>query len=318
MFLLARTLSYKQPGFNSLLLLRWVNQKCIDCENAIETMADAQRGVSWCYLIADGNTDKSCVVEAGKKTEKKEFLDNVDARVFDALEDSDSNIRELLDTPSTDIKEGLMVRWTDYSSPTAKVYQDYNEQLINYHRNNNRSCDPAYDYEYVSDDFSPDGYLNKHWEERKCPGRYYFPPQRESFNSFVLVTNHFVIPEMNLFSMNEVINILSRKSINDSQWRYDELNNQILNILKDDDGNKKMMTYDDAKKTINFLTPDPEEGQFDYYPKVKGDEKKIPDLNEIQVEGAISILDLKEKTIESLYGYYSDEWVKISLKNYLK
>jgi len=69
------------------------------------------------------------------------------------------------------------------------------------------------------------------------------------------------------------------------------------------------VTYQEAKAAIDFLAPD---RQYpDYYNK---DGKP---LDQVQVHGSVSLMDLKAKTIETRYGYYSDEWVKITLIKYL-
>jgi hypothetical protein len=120
----------------------------------------------------------------------------------------------------------------------------------------------------------------------------------------MLVTNHQVIPEMRLCAMNDWIATIAAGNLNDLQWRYDELNNQLLAAL-----DKGYMTYQEAKAAIDFLAPD---RQYpDYYNK---DGKP---LNQVQIHGSVSLMDLKAKTIETRYGYYSDEWVKITLIKYL-
>jgi len=41
-------------------------------------------------------------------------------------------------------------------------------------------------------------------------------------------------------------------------------------------------------------------------------------INKKVIEGALSLFDLKEKTVESQYGYYGDEWIKLSLRKYIQ
>jgi hypothetical protein len=38
---------------------------------------------------------------------------------------------------------------------------------------------------------------------------------------------------------------------------------------------------------------------------------------EIRIEGSVSICDLKLKTMESHFGYYCDQWIKLTLLNYI-
>ncbi|MFC2094894.1 hypothetical protein ACFLSW_00435 [Candidatus Bipolaricaulota bacterium] len=37
----------------------------------------------------------------------------------------------------------------------------------------------------------------------------------------------------------------------------------------------------------------------------------------IAIEGAVTLFDLKRRTIESYFGYYGDEWVKLQLPSYV-
>jgi hypothetical protein len=90
----------------------------------------------------------------------------------------------------------------------------------------------------------------------------------------------------------------------DIQWRYDELSHELLTAL-----DKGYLTYDEAKHIINFVRPD--EGRFPTYYNPKG--KPLP---EVAIQGSVSLMDLLGKTMESHYGYCSDEWVKIHLNNY--
>ena len=83
------------------------------------------------------------------------------------------------------------------------------------------------------------------------------------------------------------------------------MNNELLDLI-----DKGYMTYDEAKNAIDFLAP---YGKFpDYYNKGR------KPLDQVQVHGSVSIIDLKQITIESHYGYYADEWIKISLSKYLE
>jgi len=103
--------------------------------------------------------------------------------------------------------------------------------------------------------------------------------------------------------LNPLLLDISRTHINDIQWRYDELNNQILGELR-----KGLISYDKAKDLINFLFP---QGKFPhYYGGLIGSDK-------VEVDGCVSLVDMKNLTMESLYGYYCDPWVKISLGNYI-
>jgi len=119
----------------------------------------------------------------------------------------------------------------------------------------------------------------------------------------VLLSNHFLIPEMRLTAMKHWTNEVAKRNWDDIQWRYDELCRRLVNAV--DQG---PVTRQKARDIIYFLNP---AGDFpDYY---NSDAKP---LDQVQVHGAASLLDLKELSIESHFGYYSDMWVKITLPNY--
>jgi hypothetical protein len=287
-----------RAGLNSLLLTRLSIENGANCQEAVDIMINAQRGVSWAYILGDGITDESCIVEAGMRTEKLDFLQYVENWAVKAMEKTYPQFKDLLDHPSAPVHNGLMIRRDTYTYP--EIYMTFNPELIQQYKEKESS----YQYSYDPQDFGVRSYLNKTWMDKNCPGPYYFAPQRENVSSVTLVTNNCIIPEMRLCAMNWWTSIIASAHLNDIQWRYDELNNELLALL-----DKGYMTYNEAKETIDFLAP---YGRFpDYYNKDK------KPLNQLQINGSVSLLDLKELTIETHYGYFSDEWIKISLKGYL-
>jgi hypothetical protein len=300
-----------RPGINSLLLNRHCIQLGENCKSAVDLMVESQRGVSWNYVLSDGKNDVACVVEAGETNEEIDFLSY-------PPEDLRKGILKpaetLLKNPSTPVRRGLMVRWNDYVYPSGYM-SDFNEKLFaNFKEDPKRYgyfVQENFDYDYHPEDFGENGYLNKTWTDMHCPMGLYFAPQREHFDRLMLVTNHFLIPEMRLCAMSPVSNMISQWNWDDIQWRYDELHQQLLNALNGNFSkyNQKFITYDEAKKIIDFLAPYnkfPEYYNKDHHP-----------LDQLPVHGCVSLLDLKKRTIESHYGYYGDPWLKISLMNYL-
>jgi hypothetical protein len=287
-----------RAGLNSLLMTRWSIENGKNCKEAVDVMVNAQRGVSWAYILADGTTDMACIVEAGASTEKLDFLSYVDDWAVRTIKKVDPQFKNLLENPSAPVQNGLMVRWNDYNYPS--IYQSFNQELIKEYK---KKVLP-YKYAYDPQDFDERTYLNKKWTDKNCPGPYYFPPQRENVPSVTLVTNHCIIPEMRLCAMNSWAAIIASGNIDDIQWRYDELNNELLTLL-----DKGHLTYDGAKETIEYLAP------YHKFPDYYNKERK--QLNQVQIQGSVSIIDLKQLTIETHYGYFSDEWIKISMKNYI-
>jgi hypothetical protein len=277
-----------RAGLNSLLLARHSIENGRTCEEAVETMVDAQRGVSWIYVLADGTNHKACIVEAGRKTPALDPLSYPPERLEKYLPDR----AYLAAHPSTEDREGLMVRWSDYRAP--QEYLKFNEGLF---QTSGKRYDPA--------TFGERAYINRGWKDRNCPSQHYFPPQRENNPNLVLTSNGFLIPEMRLCAMHDWTERVAQAHADDIQWRYDELSSELLTAL-----DKGYIRYDEAKQIVNFIRPD--QGKFPSYYNPKG----LP-LNEVPIQGSVSLMDLTRKTIESHYGYYSDEWVTVRLENYL-
>jgi hypothetical protein len=295
-----------RAGVNSLLLTRWSIENGKNCKEAVDVMVNAQRGVSWIYILADGTTDMACIVEAGESTGQLDFLSYADDWVVETLEKVNSEFKDLLKNPSTPVQNGLMVRWNDYTYPP--IYQTFNKALIKKYKKLPFFLPPffksPYKYTYNPQDFGERNYLNKTWKDKNCPGPYYFAPQRENVPSVTVVTNHCIIPEMRLCAMKLWTAIVAWENLNDIQWRYDELNNELLALC-----GKGYMTYDEAKETIDYLAP------YHKFPDYYNKDRKP--LDQVQICASVSIIDLKQLTIETHYGYFSDEWIKISLKSYI-
>jgi hypothetical protein len=294
-----------QVGVNSLMLSRLSIQFGPSAEAAVNVMVNAKRGVSWDYIIADGTTDRACIVEAGCSTNNPEFLAYPPSHLKPYLPD-----QNFIDThQSTPFQQGIMVRWNDYQYPAD--YLGFNQGLWNHY--NSQHCFSK--KKLYPDALTEKGYINKKFPNKKCclfsenncPGSAYFAPQRENNPNLVLVSNHYVIPEMRLYSMYPWTELILASQIDDIQWRYDELNNEILTALE----NGGQIDYAKAKQLIDFLSP------YGKFPKYYANNPKSKDGKEIQIEGSTNLMDLKNKTIESHYGYYCDEWVKITLLNYI-
>jgi len=329
-----------RPGLNSLLLVRHAVENGTDCEHAVELMEVAQRGVSWNYILAHYGTQRACVIEAGRKVENSEFLDTVTEHLKvrsndPTYEHLPAQFAESLPDRSfveaqmrSEFRKGLMVRWNDYAYPTE--YLQFNERLFGLF---GKRYDPAA--------FTERGYIDRSWKERNCPYGYYFAPQRESDPNLVLVTNMFIIPEMRLYAMHPWTNLVSAGQLDDLQWRYDELNCQLLSKLYPGrEGRLSPLSLQDAKDLIDYLTPNPEKGKHpEYYnpqPVPKGGffrrlwawllktifgREDTPlasaDWRSIQIEGSVSLLDLKQRTVHSHYGYHGDGWVTLHLEEYV-
>ncbi len=280
-----------RAGFNSLLLARSSIENGRTCDEAVDIMANSRRGVSWNYILADGTNQKACVLEAAAITSDLDPL----AYPSDELKAwlPDRAFLEAHPHPAAENRNGLMVRWNGYEYPQA--YLDFNPKLFE-----------AGGKPYSPGLFGDSSSSSQPWKDKKCPSLRYFQPLGESRPNLVVATNSFIIPEMRLCAMYEWTALLARANADDIQWRYAELNRRLISTLDKSNGR---MSYEEAKKILAFLAPD---GDFpDYY------NSSHESLAELAIQGSLSLMDLKKKTMESHYGYYADEWVKISLPNYL-
>jgi hypothetical protein len=328
-----------RPGFNSLLLARHSIENGATCEQAVEIMEEAQRGVSWLYILADAKSQKACVVEAGAKVDQSDFLEYASRRLQALLADPSyeeqlpDQLMQSLPDPSfletqarAEFRKGLMVRWNNYDYP--REYLRFNEKLFR-----------LFDKDYNPGNFGERGYLVNTWKDKSCPHGYYFAPQRENDPHLVIVTNMCILPEMRLYAMHPWTNLIASSDYDDIQWRYDELNNQLLTRLyPEPDGEVQPLTLEEAKGLINYLTPDPEKGRFPTYYNpppgrkglqrlwdllrhlIRGEDSPTPssgDWRDVQIHGSISLMDLGERTMHSYYGLYGDGWVTVHLGEYV-
>jgi len=315
-------------GINSLLMARMCAQYGSSAETAADLMAELPKGVSWLYIIADGKTGRSCAAEAGapiaeenlaadisqgtgaaQSSDTYQRLDFTKSEIFSRGPDFTQYpweeyrpmlpdlgyIREHATVP---YHNGVMFRWNDYRYPSE--YLAFNRRLWTYHNEKNKT-----DKAIHPDAFDEKGYINKTGEEN-CPSSFYFAPQREENDDILVVTNHYIIPEMRYFAMNRWTQRIVGKRVNDIQWRYDELNNLIHDKLR----SKGSIGFEDARELISFLSPSGR--NKDYH----ADNPRSRDGKQLRIEGCISVFDLKKKVVESHYGYFCDKWVRITLPEY--
>jgi hypothetical protein len=283
-------------GVNSILLTRICAQFAQSGEHAVEIMEKTQRGVSWNYIVADGRNDRACIVEAGSSKDDPDFFKYIPNELKPLLPDHDFISNHV----SVPYRKGLMVRWNNYKYPVE--YLSFNDSLLKYYNKKNLKKITFY-----PGLFSEKGYINKTPQEANCPSTYYFAPQRENNDNIVITTNHYIVPEMRLYSMYPWTASVIGNKINDIQWRYDELNNQILTSLE----KYQSIDFHTARKLIDFLAP------YGKHPWYYADNPKSRNGKELRIEGCTSIFDLKNGIVDSHFGYYCDEWVRITLPNYL-
>lgn len=340
----------QRPGLNSLLMVRHCIQYSSTIDDVIQTVIDAPRGVSWLYPVADGQSEKSCIIEAACNTGDAPFdyyQDIPDSyKKYLPSENFFKIAREQHHNPKP--VKGLMVREDTYSYPDEFI-REFNKKLWNAYNKDLRPKFfrliaglisllfdslyytikdivrlPKIIYTFIkefkniirkkpySDEyFKRGGFINRTWKNQNCPGPFYFAPQRETSTQTIIAGNHFITPEMRLTSMTEWITILQSNDINEFQWRYDKINEQIQTIFN----NEEIITRETAQHLIDFLrptedNPDPVCREF-YNHGFKKDPKKII------IEGSTSLFELKNKIIRSHFGYHGDEWIEIHFSKFI-
>lgn len=287
----------QQPGMNSLLLVRHAIHQGSSAQAAADAMVQAQRGVTWAYLIADGKHDRAVVVEAAKATPDLDPLGYPPSEILHLLPDKaflEANAPEPVDN-------GLVLRWNDYTYP--ETFLQFNRALFQH-----------FGKPYDPDVWGPRGFIDASYEDTNAPEFYYFCPQRESYDQLLIVTNQFVTPKMRLCQMAAWSTLTSEKYWNDVPFRYDALND----LLQQQFG---AIDADSAWLAINFLAPTI--GKYPGYYVFR----KSPVITYIgpdgkehtttEVHGCTSLCDLSHKTMKSLYGYYADAPITITLPNYV-
>lgn len=282
-------------GFNSLLLLRESVMRGSSAAEAADIIQNAKRGVSWNYVLSDESNDTACTAEAGVSKDDISFLSYPDKELLEYLPDS-SFLSSNVIAP---VNNGCAVRWCGLHFPDS--YFQFNSGLWEQYNSKHDKKVTLND-----DAFLPGGYINPSPADRNCPGTLYFAPLRTG-EGVHITTNHFLMPQMRLCAMRPWTGSIANRYVNDTQWRYDELNHQIREFMENGG-----VDYDSARRLIDFLAPS--EKFPDYYSK----KPKSRFGNETRTEGCTTLFDLKKKTAESRYGCYCDDWIKITLPAYFE
>ncbi|MCL6589643.1 MAG: hypothetical protein K6U80_06790 [Firmicutes bacterium] len=292
---------HRRDGFNSLLLVRDSIHRGSGAREALDNVVNAQRGVSWNYIIADGKNNQAVVVEAGLRTSKPESYPAPPEQLLNWGLLPDPQFFKTYENQTH--QEGLMARWHDYKYPEA--FLQFNRALFEY-----------FGKMYDDSLFSERGYISKRINgkvESNCPFAFYFAPQREDKDDVLIVTNHFITPTMRYCAMDKWTVEVVKGQLDDIQWRYDKLNDLILEHY----GN---IDWAQAWRIINFLAA--EDGSYvpDYYDYTRDYEYRDEDGQTHKtkaVQGSISLCNLTTKVIQTRYGYFVDEPVTITLGNYV-
>lgn len=200
----------------------------------------------------------------------------------------------------------MYVRSFNYTYPTA--FLQFNSDLFKYAGQ-----------VYNETNFGIEGFVfpNYTTENHVCKNllNSYFPPIRTSVvndppsKNFIIVSNFAVIPEMRLTMMGPFSELLARSG-DALMWRYDMLNYLIRAAYGTID-------LETAIHIAAFTAPNRTPGYWDH-------ELMPGEPMSAQVEGALSIVSFEENTtktttilkIHTKFGYWSDDFVNITLTNY--
>ena len=329
-----------RPGLNSLLLTRDCIQYCASADEVVSRIRETRRGVSWLYPVAD-SAGGGYMIEACRSLAQGEPFPDITSipLYYRSRLPGLSYIEEKSEKYGTPRRRnGIMARGLDYRYPDDYL-ADWNEALWAGWRGGKAATFPELLRDFITlagslvlaamslfcragrprtekalrdgafpwDSFGERGFINTKWTGRNCPGPYYFAPQRESRPDVLIATNHCICPEMRMTAMNEWIALLAGANQNDIQWRYDELNRQVLDALE---AAPAGISEAAAWQLIDFLHPS---GRFpEYYNR--GGERP---WRRVQVQGSVSLCELRGLAMTSRFGYYGDEPVSLHLGNYL-
>ncbi len=281
--------NYHRPGLNSLMLVRYCADHAHSLADAGALMAAAQRGVSWLYVVADGKNGSAAVVEAGKTSTA------TDNRPY-VPEEYRQFVDRLTYRPTW---RGLMMRDSGYVPPAdiAAVNASLFKLAGKPHSLDQEEAKGRYHTR-----------KRKPWRQKAVPKAYYFPPPRESRPDLLIATNQFLTPEMRLCSMGSWVSMVAASRENDFQWRYDELSSQIREAIDSSASRGEKITLEQAKALVDFLSPLRRHPA--YYARNASSAKGK------RIEGAIALSELSERVLHAYYGYYDNNWLRLTLPRY--
>ncbi len=280
-------------GLNGMLLLRETAETADTLAEAVEVIAEAQRGCGWLYPLCDGAGD-CAVIEAGASVSQVDPLSYVTDEKLKALLPSAQALVALRGNAA--YRSGMWVRGQDYILPEQAFY--YNAKLLALRR-----------FPFNATAFTdPTGYIFSTFQEEnaaiKTTGDDYFLPQRETDPDVVLVSNNAIIPEFRVTTMAPGPQFLIRHDATSPTWRYDRLNAILA-------ANHGRIDWETAWRAITFLAPNQAPG---FYPDPT---PPSTDPMSALVEGSTSLVDLAKIRITTLSGYYCDGLIQTTLQNYL-
>lgn len=281
-------------GMGCLLLCRDVVQRAGSMQEGIEIVRNTSRGVSWLFMIADGKIPDAAVLEtvadrmipegdhllstlSGLLPGLSGILSGVEemtgVSILDAAGDIITTLGDLLLGGASVLPvlgdahpdRGVAVRASDYVDPEGieryRIAIDMRDPLV-----------PIAESTVISP----------------------FPMQREREPGVVAMTNHYILPQMNLTQMGLFYHTIDtmQGGGRESEWRYDTMLDLILRHYGGIDSNTAMWL-------IDFLNP----ARCEFYGT---------DTSQ-SVKGHHVLMDNRSLEMWSLHGYYDQPWQHVDL-----
>lgn len=348
------------PGLNSLLLVRHALQNNRSLPDLVECISRDNRGVSYLYPAAQGdvhpdfaevpqtvegnhgaapagklspryNYPSACVMETGDCFQKRDFFEYLPPRLLN----EEGCLPDPADLDSYDLqrpfRRGMVVRWMN-DEPVELNLESQNRNLFR-----------LFGLEYQPEMNQPGGMFVSsrdirrihlspgHEKDYIVPSVFFFPGER-ILPDCIMVSNHYISPQMRLLSMNAWIGELQHIQKNDaeSQYRYDLLNQKFWKQRAE----SSKLDFTSARQMIDYLNPfeksyasHPQDDEYlrnsdgsyarsesyDFYGSKYTAKHGTPltEPSQLEINGSISILDLTDLKFSSIWGFYNDSWVQV-------
>ncbi|MHB8781429.1 MAG: CocE/NonD family hydrolase, partial [Candidatus Geothermincolia bacterium] len=278
---------YSRPaitGMGCLLLCRNVVQYAASLQEGTALIGNADRGVPWLYMIADGDAPNAWVLETTASSlvpPGDAFLDNL-CNLVPGLDTMLAGVDTMLAIEAVDLLTMQAVSLADLLDLVATALP-----VMMGHPDNGvmvrtaEWTDPA-EIELFGLSYLPDPLAEPYLAR--------FPKQQETNPDLVAMTNHYILPQMAATEPG----LLDNNA--DSGWRYDTMLALLQGAAGDIDDVKAMWL-------IDFLNP----GRCDYY----GTDRTQA------VQGHHVLMDDRDLEMWSLHGYYDEPWAHVSLRDFV-
>ncbi|MDD5712313.1 MAG: CocE/NonD family hydrolase, partial [Smithellaceae bacterium] len=291
-------------GMGTMLICRHVAERAASLYEGIDIIRNTPRGTSWLYMLADANIPDAAVLEtvADKQIAGGSDLLTILGGTIPGLESILVGIDDLYPgellagTASIVDGAGDLVEWPlDF----AGLHPEKGVAM-----RSSTYKDPAGFENYYIAFPAPDPLLA--FTKGKGDGKtdlYAFPLQKEDKDGLVAVTNHYILPNMNLSQAGILYHTADTFAGGgrESEWRYNTMVDLIL-------GKYGAIDAHTAMYLIDFLNPREQTAASSFY----GTDQTQ------SVKGHHVVMDGRTFDVWSLHGYYDEPWMYLNLKDIIE